>query len=401
MLITMKFGGSSLADADKVASVARQILRQREVGAQVLVVVSAQGNTTDWLVQKGAEITDAPDGREQDVLLAAGEQISMALLAMELQKQGCPACSLCGWQAGMHTDRCHGDAGILQVDTTRITTELNAGKVVIVAGFQGIDDRGDITTLGRGGSDTSAVALAAALRADLCRIYTDVEGVYSADPRVIPEAYCYEQISYATMEAMAALGAKVLHPRAVELAQAYGVPLQVCSSFSGGTGTQVKHQPLERYVSGVVSDKPICVVTLSGVESGAQAAQVLSLLHRAAIRTDVILLSQGDRVCFSAPISERQHICDTLEAMQGMFGKGEVSGRMVKLSLVGRNLRDPLGAAADAAELLARNGIPVSYITSGDRMISLIVEENHAAEGIRLLHDAWIPSVSRHETVKE
>ena len=143
------------------------------------------------------------------------------------------------------------------------------------------------------------------------------------------------------------------------------------------------------------------MVTLSGVESGAQAAQVLSLLHRAAIRTDVILLSQGDRVCFSAPISERQHICDTLGAMQGMFGKGEVSGRMVKLSLVGRNLRDPLGAAADAAELLARNGIPVSYITSGDRMISLIVEENHAAEGIRLLHDAWIPSVSRHETVKE
>lgn len=390
MLIVMKFGGSSLADAQRVKTVARRILRQRDLGAQVVAVVSAQGDTTDLLVRKSGEITDHPDAREQDVLLSTGEQMSMALLAMELQKQECPACTLCGWQAGIYTDSCHGDAGILRVDAQRIRRELDADKVVIVAGFQGVDEQGDITTLGRGGSDTSAVALAAALKADLCRIYTDVEGVYSADPRVIPEACCYEQISYATMEAMAALGAKVLHPRAVELAKVYAVPLQVCSSFSGGEGTKVTRDPLERYISGVVGDKPICVVTLSGVAGGAQAAQILTALHRACIRTDVILLSQGDQVCFSAPIGERENICRILQEMKGLFAQAEVSRRMVKLSLVGRDLRDPLGAAAQTAELLTANGIPVPYITSGDRMISLIVEEEHAQTGIRLLHDAWI-----------
>lgn len=390
MLITMKFGGTSLADAERVKAVAQRILRQREAGDRVVAVVSAQGDTTDRLVQKGTAIAAAPDAREQDVLLAAGEQISMALLAMELKRLGCPACSLCGWQAGVYTDDCHGDAGILRVDVTRIRRELEAGKVVIVAGFQGVDRHGDITTLGRGGSDTSAVALAAALGAGVCRIYTDVEGVYSADPRLIPEAYCYEEISYGTMEAMAALGAKVLHPRAVELARERAVPLQVCSSFSGADGTQVTQGTLERYISGVVSDKPICVVTLSGISGGAQAARVLAALHEAAIRTDVILLSQGDQVCFSAPIGERDCICKALGEMQGLFVQAQVSRQMIKLSLVGRDLRDPLQAAAQAAELLTAHGIPVPYITSGDRMISLIVEEEHARAGIRLLHDAWI-----------
>ncbi len=390
MLIVMKFGGTSVADAERLTAAARKILRQKEAGAQVVVVVSAQGNTTDLLVKKGAEISSEADGREQDVLLAVGEQTSMALLAMELKKQGCPACSLCGWQAGIQTDSCHGDAGILRVDTERIRWELENGKVVIVAGFQGVDARGDITTLGRGGSDTSAVAIAAALDADLCRIYTDVEGVYSADPRVIPEACRYEHISYDTVEAMAALGAKVLHPRAVELARTYNVPLQVCSSFTGNGGTQVVRAPLERYVSGVVSDKPICVVTLAGISDGERVAKVLTALHQAGIRTDVILLSQGDRVCFSAPAAERETVCRTLAQLQGLFTEANVSGQMVKLSLVGRDLRDPLGAAARAAALLTENGIPVPYITSGDRMISLIVEEEHAKSGLRLLHRAWI-----------
>lgn len=390
MLIVMKFGGSSVADTARLAAVAERILQQRETGAQVVVVVSAQGKTTDLLVKKGAEVSAVAEGREQDVLLAVGEQTSMALLAMELQKRGCSACSLCGWQAGIHTDSCHGDAGILQVDTERICRELADGKVVIVAGFQGVDAQGDITTLGRGGSDTSAVALAAALRADLCRIYTDVEGVYSADPRMIPEACCYRQISYDTVEAMAAVGAKVLHPRAVELARMYHVPLQVCSSFSGSTGTQVTQAPLERYISGVVGDKPICVVTLSGISDGEQVAKVLSALHAAKIRTDVILLSQGDRICFSAPMAEREMICKTLEQMQGLFLTANVSEKMVKLSLVGRDLRDPLGAAARAAALLTEHGIAVPYITSGDRTISLIVDDAHAQTGIRLLHQAWI-----------
>ena len=395
MLIVMKFGGTSVADAARLAAVAQRVILQKEAGAQVVVVVSAQGKTTDLLVEKGAEIDSKADRREQDVLLAVGEQTSMALLAMELQKRGCPACSLCGWQAGIQTDSCHGDAGVLWVDPRRIQQELKAGKVVIVAGFQGVDERGDITTLGRGGSDTSAVAIAAALNADLCRIYTDVEGIYSADPRLVPEACKYENISYDTVEAMAAVGAKVLHPRAVELARMYNVPLQVCSSFSKGEGTQVVRVPLERYISGVVSDKPICVVTLAGIVDGERVAKVLTEMHAAGIRTDVILLSQGDRVCFSAPVTERETICKTLTRLQGLFADAKVSGQMVKLSLVGRDLRDPLGAAAEAAVLLMENGIPVPYITSGDRMISLIVEEEHAPKGLRLLHRAWIEENKR------
>ena len=390
MLIVMKFGGTSVADTARLSAAAERIVQQKNAGMQVVVVVSAQGNTTDLLVKKGAEVSAEADGREQDVLLAVGEQTSMALLAMELQKQGCPACSLCGWQAGIQTDSCHGDAGILRVDTERIRRELERGKVVIIAGFQGVDVLGDITTLGRGGSDTSAVALAAALKADLCRIYTDVEGVYSADPRMIPEAQCYRQISYDTMEAMAAVGAKVLHPRAVELAKMYRVPLQVCSSFSGSAGTEVSQAPLERYISGVVSDKPICVVTLSGISGGERVAKVLTALHQAKIRTDVILLSQGDRVCFSAPVTERETVCSILTELRSLFADANVSGKMVKLSLVGRDLRDPLGAAAQAAALLTENGIPVPYITSGDRTISLIVEEVHAKQGVQLLHRAWV-----------
>lgn len=390
MRITMKFGGSSLADAQRVAEAAHRILWHKECGDDIVVVVSAQGKTTDRLVQKALEIYEYPDAREQDVLLAAGEQMSMALLAIELQKRGCPACSLCGWQAGVHTDNCHGDAGILFVDTSRVEKELEKGNVVIVAGFQGVDNQGDITTLGRGGSDTSAVALAAALKSDICRIYTDVEGVYSADPRLIPEACCYEQISYATMEAMAALGAKVLHPRAVELAQNYNVALQVCSSFSPGEGTQVMGKTMERYVSGVVLDKPICVVTLSGVNGSENAAKLLLALHRAKIHTDVILLSKGDQVCFSAPAKEQGHIATTLQELKDLFETAVVSGRMIKLSLVGRDLRDPLGAAANAAEALVVAGVPVPYITSGDRMISFIIEECFAEKGMRLLHNFWL-----------
>lgn len=387
MLITMKFGGSSLASAEKVANAANIIIEQLDAGNQVVAVVSAQGDTTDHLVKKGREIAPQPALRENDVLLAAGEQISMALLAMTLVKAGHPACSLCGWQAGIFTDDHHGDAGILQVDTARIRKELSRGNTVIVAGFQGIDEQGDITTIGRGGSDTSAVAVAAALKADLCRIYTDVEGVFSADPRIIPSAICHEQISYQTMEAMASLGAKVLHPRAVELAKEHDVPLQVCSSFMRKAGTSVTADSrMERYISGIVSDRPICVVTIAGLRDGAQVAEMFCQLKEARIQTDVILLSQGDQVCFSAPIEERGKICDALEQMRALYDRASVSGRMIKLSLVGRNLRDPLAAAARAVGILRSRGIDVPYVTSGDRMISLIVDTEDAADGIRLLH---------------
>lgn len=234
MLIVMKFGGSSLASASHIRRAAQRILREknRRGKTDLIVVVSAQGNTTDELLQQASRQAASPALREKDVLLSCGEQISMSLMAIELQEQGCPAVSLCGWQAGIYTDDRHGDAHIRRIEYKRIRQELNRGKVVVIAGFQGIDDAGDITTIGRGGSDTTAVALAAALRADLCRIYTDVDGVYSADPRLVPEALPYHAVSYEEMQEMADLGAKVLHGRAAALAKKHGVAVEICSSLS-------------------------------------------------------------------------------------------------------------------------------------------------------------------------
>ena len=215
MLIVMKFGGSSLASAGHIRRAAQLIVEQREKGDQVAVVVSAQGDTTDDLISKALEITETPQGRERDMLLSCGEQMSMALMAMQLEALGCPAVSFCGWQAGILTEARHGDAHILKVEPRRIRQALEAGKVAVVAGFQGVDENEEITTIGRGGSDTTAVALAAALKADVCRIYTDVKGVYSADPRVVDQALVHRQLSYDEMLEMAALGAQVLHCRAV------------------------------------------------------------------------------------------------------------------------------------------------------------------------------------------
>lgn len=230
MRIVMKFGGSSLASAEHIRRAARMAARHRNRGEEVVVVVSAQGDTTDELLERMKSVSPAPPPREKDVLLSCGEQMSMALMAAALERMGVPAVSLCGWQAGIRTDDRHGDARILRIDRRRILEELSRGKTVIVAGFQGVDEDKDITTIGRGGSDTTAVALAAALHADLCRICTDVDGVYSADPRLVPDAIPYHAVSYEEMQEMADLGAQVLHARAVALAKKHRVPLEVCSS---------------------------------------------------------------------------------------------------------------------------------------------------------------------------
>ena len=234
MRIVMKFGGSSLASASHIHRAALRIAARRNQGDQVVAVVSAQGDATDELLERMGEITLAPPLREQDALLSCGEQMSAALLAAQLEDLGVPAVSLCGWQAGIETDAVYGSAHILRIRRSRILKELRAGRVVVVAGFQGVDEGGDITTIGRGGSDTTAVALAAALRADVCRIFTDVDGVYSADPRIVPEAIPYHAVSYEEMQTMADLGAQVLHGRAVALARKHGVSLEVCSSLSQG-----------------------------------------------------------------------------------------------------------------------------------------------------------------------
>lgn len=243
MLIVQKFGGSSLADTARIRRAARRAIHAAREGNQVVVVVSAQGDTTDRLVSAAAVITQSPSQREMDGFLATGEQMSAGLMAMAIQTQGWPAVSLTGWQAGITTEDVHGDARVLGLSNDRIRKELDGGNIVVVTGFQGIDKNGDITTLGRGGSDTTAVALAAFLQADVCRIYTDVDGIYDCDPRIFPNAVRYDTIDYERMLTMARSGAQVLHDRAVELAMQYGVEIQVLSSFRPGAGTVVRALP--------------------------------------------------------------------------------------------------------------------------------------------------------------
>lgn len=243
MLFVQKYGGTSLADPERIRSAARRASELARQGHRVVVVVSAQGDTTDAMIEKAAQINRRRAAREMDAYLASGEQMSAGLMAMAIGALGCPAVSLTGWQAGIQTDGNHGNAQIIQVDTTRIRRELAAGKIVVVAGFQGVDPEGDITTLGRGGSDTTAVALAAFLQAEDCRIYTDVDGVYDKDPRVYPDAVKYQRIGYDAMLALARQGAQVLHDRSVELARMYGVKVRVLSSFRPGEGTLVADEP--------------------------------------------------------------------------------------------------------------------------------------------------------------
>lgn len=246
MLIVLKFGGSSLSDAQRLRRAAQRAVERAEAGAQVVVVVSAQGDTTDHLTALAAQVSDTPDRRELDALLSAGEQVSAALMAMTVQGLGFPAVSLTGWQAGLRTQGAHGDADVQALANERILRELAAGKLVVVTGFQGVDEKGDVTTLGRGGSDTTAVALAALLKADRCLIYTDVDGVYDKDPRLFPDARRYETIGYEDMLALARSGAQVLHTKAVALAREHGVQMQVLSSFRPGPGTLVTDMPIHK-----------------------------------------------------------------------------------------------------------------------------------------------------------
>ncbi len=295
-LIVQKFGGSSVADADRLRNVARIVTDTYHAGNQVVVVVSAQGDTTDDFIAKAAELNDRPSKREMDVLLSAGEQISMSLLAMAIQKMGCPTISLTGWQAGIQTDINYSEARIRKVKPERIRSELDRGRIVIIAGFQGINKQDDITTLGRGGSDTTAVAVAASLGADLCQIYTDVDGVYTADPRIVPEARKLNEITYDEMLELASLGAQVLHNRSVEMAKKYNVDLEVISSFTRNPGTKVKEgSDMEKLnVSGVARDNNcarIAVINLPD-EPGV-AFKVFSLLAKHKINVDIILQSVG------------------------------------------------------------------------------------------------------------
>ena len=295
-LVVQKFGGSSVANAERVVNVAARVTDEYRKGNSVVVVVSAQGDTTDDFLEKAAEINKSPSKREMDVLLSAGEQISMSLLAMAIEKIGCPVISLTGWQAGIHTNSVYSAARIKTIDTERIRRELDMKRIVIVAGFQGINKYDDITTLGRGGSDTTAVALAAALQADVCEIYTDVDGVYTADPRIVKNAVKLNDVSYDEMLELASLGANVLHNRSVELALKYGVKLEVKSSFERIDGTVVKevNKVEKMLVRGVTRDNDVARISIVEVEdTPGKAFRVFSLLAKENINVDVILQSIG------------------------------------------------------------------------------------------------------------
>ena len=319
-LIVQKYGGTSVKDAERVMNVARRITDAYKAGNNVVVAVSAQGDTTDDLIEKAKEINPNASKREMDMLLSTGEQISISLLAMAIEKIGCPVISLTGWQAGVKTDAKYGAARISTIDTERLQAELDKKNIVIVAGFQGINKYDDITTLGRGGSDTSAVALAAALHADVCEIYTDVDGVYTADPRFVKNAYKLDDISYDEMLELASLGANVLHNRSVEMAKKYGVKLSVRSSLNNNEGTYVKEveQVEKMLVRGVTRDNDVARIALCGVEdTPGKAFSVFRMLAKHGISVDLIIQSIGNGekkdISFTVTEEDLQPVLDLLE----------------------------------------------------------------------------------------
>lgn len=398
MLIVMKFGGSSLASASHIRHAAELILQSQQEGNQTVVVVSAQGDTTDDLVCRARELSAAPDARELDVLLSCGEQMSMALLAIRLRELGCPTVSLCGWQAGIFTDSRHGDARIQAIDPGRVRRELAQENVVIAAGFQGMDEGGDITTIGRGGSDTTAVALAAALGADVCRIYTDVKGVYSADPRLVEGAMLHRDISYEEMLELASLGAQVLHRRAVELAQEKQVQVEVRSTFDpGDRGTFVCGEtPAGARVRGVACDEAVSMVTVHGLDTGLATGTLFAALAESGVSIDVIIRSPGGgagqgMVSFSVEEADGEKAAAVVRSCRHTldFRSCVVESGMAKVSVVGAGMADGCGVAAKMLRALQDGAIEPRYITTGEIRISVVIPREQARQAVQLIHRAF------------
>jgi aspartate kinase len=395
-LIVQKFGGSSVANADRIRNVARIITDTYKAGNDVVVVLSAQGDTTDDLIEKAAELNPKASKREMDMLLATGEQQSIALAAMCIQGMGFPVISLTGWQVGMRTDSGYGNARIKRVAGTRISEELDKGKIVIVAGFQGINKYDDITTLGRGGSDTSAVALAASLNADLCQIYTDVDGVYTADPRLVPSAHKLDEITFDEMLELASLGAQVLHNRSVEMAKKYHVNLEVISSFSGKPGTKVKEvvKRMEKsHVSGVAKDKNVARLALVGLRNEPGIAfKIFSLLARHKVNVDIILQSIGREeqkdISFTVAKSDLELAKRVLDENKENIGFDtiEVSDQVAKVSIVGAGMINTPGIAARMFEALYSAGININMISTSEIKVSVLVDLADADRAVQVIH---------------
>jgi len=394
-IIVQKFGGSSVANAEKIFNVAGRIQDAYDEGNSVVVVVSAQGDTTDDLIEKAAEINEKPSKREMDVLLSTGEQITIALLAMALEKNKYPVVSLTGWQTPIKTNMVYGSARIEKVETTRLVNELDKGRIVIVAGFQGVNNVNDITTLGRGGSDTTAVALAAALRADVCEIYTDVDGVYTCDPRIVPDARKLNDISYDEMLELASLGANVLHNRSVEMAKKYHVDLEVKSSFQKVAGTKVKEAgSVEKLlVRGVARDNDVARIAVIGVDdTPGKAYRMFALLAKKNINVDVILQSIGrddsKDISFTVSRSQMEEAIKVLNDNLEDIGAKAITHdeKISKVSIVGSGMLSNPGVAARMFEALYDANINIRMISTSEIKVSVLIDEDMAEKAVQAIH---------------
>jgi aspartate kinase len=394
-LIVQKYGGSSVADHERVMNVAKRITETYEKGNQVVVVVSAQGDTTDHLIDMAYDINPKPSKREMDMLLSTGEQISIALLAMAIEKLGYPAISLTGVQVGIKTSCMYSNARIESIRDDRVRKELDDNKIVIVAGFQGIDEKGNITTLGRGGSDTTAVALAAALEADVCEIYTDVDGVYTADPRVVPEARKLREVTYGEMLELASLGAKVLHNRSVELASKYNVKMVVRSSLNYNEGTLIMevNEMEKMVVKGVAHDTDVARISIIAVRDiPGVAYKIFKLLADENINVDIILQSIGrddtKDISFTVTKAQLTEAVDLINKNLDYIGAKSVSftNDVAKVSVVGAGMANNPGIAALMFEALAEEGININMISTSEIKISCLIDREDAENAVRAIH---------------
>ena len=398
-LLVQKYGGSSVGTLERIRHVASKVVKARKQGHDVVVVVSAMQGETDRLIRLAEALIDCPTPREYDALVSTGEQVSMSLVAMALNAVDCPALSLTGHQVGIITDEAHTKARILDVKTERIQKELKKGHVVIIAGFQGINANNDITTLGRGGSDTTAVALAIALKADECQIYTDVEGVYTTDPRMIPEAQLLSEISFEEMLEMASLGAKVLQMRSVELANKHNMPIRVLSTFSDTPGTLVTFEEKimeKRLVSGIAFSREEALIAINGVPSQAGIeGRILGLVSDANIEIDMIAQNATDKdtsdFTFTLSRKDYPHTLKIIQALAKELNAASVKSnpKVAKLSLVGIGMRSHTGVASKMFQALGSVGVNIQMITTSEIKISVVIAEDFLDKSVQAVHDAF------------
>ena len=401
-VIVQKFGGTSVADTEKIKNVAKTVIKEKNNGNDVVVVVSAMGHTTDYLVKMAKDLSPSPSGREMDMLLSTGEGVSIALLAMAIQAQGYEAVSFNAMQIGIMTENVHSKARIVDIKTDKLKKNLKEGKIIVVAGFQGVTEDGEITTLGRGGSDTSAVALAAALNAERCDIYTDVEGVYTTDPRIVPKATKLKEISYEEMLELAHAGANVLHPRSVETAKQFNVPLRVRSSFkTDNLGTLivgVEKMEIYKPVTGVAADLSQARIVVCDVpDVPGQAAKVFGRLAKENISVDMIIQSYARKVsntndiAFTIDSADLDKTIKTLNEMKKDLNCGDIqiNDNIAKVSIVGAGMIDRPGIASTMFETLAEQGVNIKMISTSEIKISCLVDKDDAHKALKALHKVF------------